>query len=390
MTRIRIPRPQAAAQTTTALPPPLRKRVESASGMDLSQVRVHPGSALPFRAGALATTSGNDIHLAPGQERHLAHEAWHVVQQRQGRVPATTQYAGMAVNDSAALEKEADAFARGATPAVRHGESGEPQATVAQCRVMDEGKLALIRDYTREYMTRVLGGRRLDDRAEGRLVKIQHALAANYDDEEITEAFIRQYVDEHLGARAPVAPPPLAPAPVPRYGAMPAFVPNQPPAFDAADYLRQLAAMDEERRREPAPLPTRVRATDRRRPPRTFTSNDITRNSNQECVLAAFASATGHVNAEYLNRMTATEEGMAGVASSEGMHEGTTDELIPVLQAGGRAVITAPALYGAGYHAYCAFGWDEQTQCVLAWDPDNEHADVKAVPRDLIYKVFLR
>lgn len=36
--------------------------------------------------GALAYARGNDVHLAPGQERHLPHEAWHVVQQREGRV----------------------------------------------------------------------------------------------------------------------------------------------------------------------------------------------------------------------------------------------------------------------------------------------------------------
>jgi hypothetical protein len=25
-----------------------------------------------------------DIHIGPGQEKHLAHEAWHTVQQKQG------------------------------------------------------------------------------------------------------------------------------------------------------------------------------------------------------------------------------------------------------------------------------------------------------------------
>jgi hypothetical protein len=58
--------------------------------------------------GALAYAQGNDIHLGPGQERHLPHEAWHVVQQRQGRVQPTTSVAGVAVNDDPALEHEAD------------------------------------------------------------------------------------------------------------------------------------------------------------------------------------------------------------------------------------------------------------------------------------------
>lgn len=29
---------------------------------------------------------GTDIHVGPGQEQHLPHEAWHEVSQRQGRV----------------------------------------------------------------------------------------------------------------------------------------------------------------------------------------------------------------------------------------------------------------------------------------------------------------
>jgi hypothetical protein len=59
--------------------------------------------------GALAYAQGNQIHVAPGQERHLPHEAWHVVQQRQGRVRPTVQLkAGLAVNDEQGLEREAD------------------------------------------------------------------------------------------------------------------------------------------------------------------------------------------------------------------------------------------------------------------------------------------
>jgi Domain of unknown function (DUF4157) len=48
----------------------------------------------PAQLNALAYAQGNDIHLGPGQEQHLPHEARHVVQQRQGRVQATMQMAG--------------------------------------------------------------------------------------------------------------------------------------------------------------------------------------------------------------------------------------------------------------------------------------------------------
>ncbi|MGB0979498.1 MAG: hypothetical protein ACPGVV_08885, partial [Croceimicrobium sp.] len=48
------------------------------------------------------------IHVGSGQEKHLPHEAWHVVQQMQGRVKPTMKVNGQQINDSATLEKEAD------------------------------------------------------------------------------------------------------------------------------------------------------------------------------------------------------------------------------------------------------------------------------------------
>jgi hypothetical protein len=81
--------PQAGTRT---LPPNLQTGIEALSGMSLNDVRVHYNSGVPFQQQAQAYTQGNDIHLSPGQERHLPHEAWHVVQQRPGpahlQVPA--------------------------------------------------------------------------------------------------------------------------------------------------------------------------------------------------------------------------------------------------------------------------------------------------------------
>jgi hypothetical protein len=90
------------------LPPALAAGVQQLSGADMSNVRVHAESPQPARVGALAYAQGNDIHLAPGQERHLPHEAWHVAQQKAGRVQPTVQAAGVPINDSPALEAEAD------------------------------------------------------------------------------------------------------------------------------------------------------------------------------------------------------------------------------------------------------------------------------------------
>lgn len=90
------------------LPPALASGVQQLSGADLSDVRVHPGSPQPAQVGARAYAQGNDIHLGPGQEQHLPHEAWHVVQQREGRVQPTMQAAGVPINDNPGLEAEAD------------------------------------------------------------------------------------------------------------------------------------------------------------------------------------------------------------------------------------------------------------------------------------------
>ena len=77
--------------------------------MSLDNVTVHYNSAQPAQLNALAYAEGGDIHVGPGQEKHLPHEAWHVVQQAQGRVKATMQRMnGVPLNDDQGLEHEAD------------------------------------------------------------------------------------------------------------------------------------------------------------------------------------------------------------------------------------------------------------------------------------------
>ena len=97
-----------APKNETGLPDNLKAGVESLSGFSLDNVRVHYNSSKPATVQALAYTQGTDIHVAPGQEKHLPHEAWHVAQQMAGRVAPTTSVNGMPVNDNAALEHEAD------------------------------------------------------------------------------------------------------------------------------------------------------------------------------------------------------------------------------------------------------------------------------------------
>lgn len=100
---------QSTEVSKTGMQHSLKAGLEALSGLDMSDVRVHHNSDKPQQVGALAYTQGNDIHVAPGQERHLPHEGWHVVQQKQGRVKPTLQMkTGVYVNDDAGLEREAD------------------------------------------------------------------------------------------------------------------------------------------------------------------------------------------------------------------------------------------------------------------------------------------
>lgn len=116
--------PAAALQkkkNKTELADALKAGIESLSGLAMDDVKVHYNSSKPAQLQAHAYAQGNDIHLAPGQEKHLPHEAWHVAQQKQGRVKPTMQMkAGVPVNDDAGLEHEADVMGRKALGEVLH------------------------------------------------------------------------------------------------------------------------------------------------------------------------------------------------------------------------------------------------------------------------------
>lgn len=94
-------------RNSTGLPNALKRGIEDLSGVSLDDVKVHYNSSKPAQLQALAYTRGRDIHVGPGQERHLAHEAWHVVQQKQGRVAPTFGLGTVGINDDPRLEAEA-------------------------------------------------------------------------------------------------------------------------------------------------------------------------------------------------------------------------------------------------------------------------------------------
>ena len=104
-----IAQPAQRKANKTGLPDNLRTGVEDLSGISMDDVKVNYNSAKPAQLQVHAYVQGTEIHIAPGQEKHLPHEAWHVVQQKQGRVQPTLQMkGGPAVNNDDDLEKEAD------------------------------------------------------------------------------------------------------------------------------------------------------------------------------------------------------------------------------------------------------------------------------------------
>jgi len=100
--------PVQKKQNETGLPDQLKEGAESLSGYSMDDVNVHYNSPKPAQLNAHAYAQGTDIHLGPGQEKHLPHEAWHVVQQKQRRVKPSNRLNGKPINDSPHLEKEAD------------------------------------------------------------------------------------------------------------------------------------------------------------------------------------------------------------------------------------------------------------------------------------------
>jgi len=123
----------SAKPNNTGLPDNLKSGIENLSGLSMDFVRVHYNSTQPAQLNALAYAQGTDIHVAPGQEQHLPHEAWHVVQQAQGRVQPTMQMKeGIPINDDKGLEHEADVMG---AKALQMGGGNQPsiQKKCAEC-----------------------------------------------------------------------------------------------------------------------------------------------------------------------------------------------------------------------------------------------------------------
>lgn len=130
---------EAKNPNQTGLPDELKAGVENLSGYSLDDVRVHYNSSKPAQLQALAYTQGTEIHVGPGQEKHLAHEAWHVVQQMQGRVKPTMQMKGVQINDDEGLEREADVMGVKALKVEKKGATRKSKKTRQRKEKGNEG-----------------------------------------------------------------------------------------------------------------------------------------------------------------------------------------------------------------------------------------------------------
>ncbi|MGH7870134.1 MAG: eCIS core domain-containing protein, partial [Candidatus Dormibacteraceae bacterium] len=168
-------------------------------------MQVHYNSPKPARVQALAYTQGSDIYVGPGQEKYLAHEAWHVVQQKRGGVQPTMHLNGVAINDEEELEQEADLMGnevlqggRGPEPMQRLSRRQPPAFPVVQRQLTYDalnGYYYDTRDPTRQqHFTKVglFGG------LTGNYVD-QHAYTYAYDDVtrqyQVTGGAANQYWD---------------------------------------------------------------------------------------------------------------------------------------------------------------------------------------------------
>jgi hypothetical protein len=95
-------------ENNIGLPDNLKSGIENISGYSMDDVKVHYNSDKPKRLQGHSYAQGSNIHLGAGQEKHLPHEAWHVVQQKKGQVKPTFQMeGGVNINDDKSLENEA-------------------------------------------------------------------------------------------------------------------------------------------------------------------------------------------------------------------------------------------------------------------------------------------
>lgn len=119
----------AAAANRAGLADGLKAGIESVPGISMDGMRVHHNSPQPAQLDAHAYAHGTENHSAPGQKRHMPHEAWHVVQQAHLPIkPTMLMNGGVPVNQDVELEAESDVMGAKAVQHA-HGDGDVPGAS---------------------------------------------------------------------------------------------------------------------------------------------------------------------------------------------------------------------------------------------------------------------
>jgi len=158
---------QEETPNVTGIPGDMKTCFENFSGFSFNDVRVNYNSPKPSLLNALAYTQGNQVYIAPGQEKHLGHELGHVVQQKQGRVQPTMQRQGINVNDDERLEKEADIIGRRKSIQFKKDGNVTNDIIQKQSNLDEDG----IKDYTCDYINKLLKDKDYKD-SEGNQIEI--------------------------------------------------------------------------------------------------------------------------------------------------------------------------------------------------------------------------
>lgn len=134
--------PKKQTPNLTGIPTQMKLDFERRSGLSFDDVRVHYNSDKPRKIGALAYTQIPQVHIGPGQERHLRHELGHVVQQKQGIVRPTTRIENLPINMEHELERHAELDRYQIHP-YRDEHNVRLESQTIQCRF--DGALAIIK-----------------------------------------------------------------------------------------------------------------------------------------------------------------------------------------------------------------------------------------------------
>lgn len=172
-------------KNSKGLPSALKTGVEQLSGVSMDDVQVHYNSDKPKQLESLAYTQGTEIHVGPGQESTLPHEAWHAVQQLQGRVKPTVQFKGkLSGNDDAALETEADVM--GAKALALGSEGATMDHTPLHQGISKPVVQCAGQNNPRQFSMKVFKSKLLEDNpgfsARSKLIPLLNLLGGDYDE----------------------------------------------------------------------------------------------------------------------------------------------------------------------------------------------------------------